>query len=182
MKKWKLVDKKLIYDSKWLSLSDNTYILPNGTKQSGYLHLKRGDYVLIFAVNKNNQIIIEKQYRRGLNVFNYELPAGWVDKNEELFETAKRELQEETGYSCDPKLSFEIFPQPAFMEMKAYVVFCQLNDLVFNLKPEEDENIEYELISLDKLKEKIKKGIIKDMGLISAFGLFEFALNISTPK
>jgi len=172
MKKWKLVNSKDIYSSKWITLQDNTYKLPNGETKSGYLHLKRGDYVLIFAINEKKEVLVEKQYRRGLDVFNFELPAGWVDKNEKVTETAKRELLEETGYECTPQGFFEIYPQPAFMEMKAYVVFCKLGKNTNKVKLEEDENIKYELIHLELLVEKVRLGEIKDMGLISSLGLY----------
>lgn len=172
MKKWKLVNSKDIYSSKWITLQDNTYKLPNGETKSGYLHLKRGDYVLIFAINEKKEILVEKQYRRGLDVFNYELPAGWVDKNEKVTETAERELLEETGYECTPKEYFEIYPQPAFMEMKAFVVFCKLGKNTNKVKLDGDENIEYVLVRLESLVEKVRLCEIKDMGLISSLGLY----------
>jgi len=173
MKKWKKLESKNIYESKWLTLQDHTYLLPNGEKKPGYLHLIRGDYVLIFAVNNKNEVIIERQYRRGLDVFNYELPAGWIDKNETALKAAKRELLEETGYECTPESTYEIYPQPSFMQTTAYVVFCKLGKKVAKLNTAEDEEIEHEIIKIDLLKKRIKSKKIKDMALVCALGIYE---------
>ena len=48
-------------------------------------------------ISATNEIIFIKNFRYALNDFLYELPAGLVDANEDLFEAAKRELSEETG-------------------------------------------------------------------------------------
>ena len=56
------------------------------------------DWVNIIAVTKDNQIVMERQYRYGADSTNYEIPSGVMEKGETPLETAQRELMEETGY------------------------------------------------------------------------------------
>ncbi|OGF28060.1 hypothetical protein A2331_03055 [Candidatus Falkowbacteria bacterium RIFOXYB2_FULL_34_18] len=59
--------------------------------------------VAVFAVTKKEkEVVLTKQYRIPHEGCVVETPAGLVDKDGENFtDTAKRELQEETGYSAD---------------------------------------------------------------------------------
>src|SRR5690606_14499928 len=116
-----------IHESKWLSLYSDTYELPDSQEGSGYLRLKRDDYVVIFAINDQNEVIVEEQFRRGVDKVLLELPAGGVNQNESPEETAKRELMEETGYEATNCKSFMFYPQPAYIEQKAYIVFCNFS-------------------------------------------------------
>ncbi len=170
-KKWKLLGKKNVFDSKWLSIEDRSYELPDGKIVEGYYHLNRPDYVLILAIDKDKKIIVERQYRRGVDDFVYELPAGWINKDETPLDAAKRELLEETGFIGVGSKVFEIYPQPGFCSMKAYVVILKIQDEKVEEKREEDEILSYELIDVDKIKKMIIDNEIKDMGFLSAFNL-----------
>jgi ADP-ribose pyrophosphatase len=173
-KKWKLIKSKPVFQTKWLSVFENDYQLPDGRTEKGYYHLDRPDYVLVVAIDDKNRLILEKNYRRGVDGFVYELPAGFVDEEETPKQAAERELKEETGYFGNAVVIGEIYPQPAFSSMKAYVAFVRINeDLKGNQKLESDENIEFELMDFDDIKKKVKENIIKDMGLLSALEMSE---------
>lgn len=171
-KKWKLLGSKPIFESKWLSIEDRTYELPNGSLGEGYIHLNRRDYVLVVACDDVKQIVVEKQYRRGVDDFVYELPAGWIEKGENPIDAAKRELREETGFLAEGNFTIEIYPQPGYSSMKAYVVVLQITQKG-NHDREQDEFIEHELLKIEKVKQMISEGKIKDMGFLSAFSVFE---------
>jgi ADP-ribose pyrophosphatase len=171
--KWKLIDKKKVFESKWLNIEDRSYELPDGKRVEGYFHLDRPNYVLILAVNSKNQVVVEKQYRRGVDDFVYELPAGWMNANESPIETAKRELSEETGFVGSGDKFIEIYPQPGFSSMRAFVVILNINDEKVEENKESDETLSYELIEIDKVVSMIRDGQIKDMGFLSAFSIFK---------
>lgn len=170
--KWKLVKSQPVFESKWLSVFENDYNLPNGKEVKNYYHLARPNYVLIIAIDKDNNIIVERNYRRGVDDFVYELPAGWLEEKETPDETARRELEEETGYIAEVKTLGEIYPQPSFSSMIAYVALAKINSsLRKEQKLDHDEHIKYELISLRLVKQMIAEGTIKDMGFLSALQL-----------
>ena len=51
----------------------------------------------VVAIDENNRIIMEKQFRYALNDYLLEIPAGKLDAGEDPLVCAKRELEEETG-------------------------------------------------------------------------------------
>jgi ADP-ribose pyrophosphatase len=56
--------------------------------------------VAIVAVTEDDRVILVEQFRRPVNARVIDLPAGLVDDHENPDETARRELEEETGYEC----------------------------------------------------------------------------------
>ena len=148
------MNSKPIFESKYISILENDYELPDGKQGKGYYHLSRPNYVLVVAIDKDNKIVMEKTYRRGVDDFVYELPAGWIDEGESPKQAAERELKEETGYSSEVEVVGEMYAQPGFSSMKAFVALARIDK---SLKTEqnlrEDEQIDYELIGLGKVKE-----------------------------
>lgn len=61
---------------------------------------KTPDAVTIFVLNKDHsQMLITHEFRYPVNGWTISTPAGLIDPGENPIETAKRELQEETGYT-----------------------------------------------------------------------------------
>lgn len=61
---------------------------------------KTPDAVTIFVLNKDHsQMLITHEFRYPVNGWTISTPAGLIDPGERPIETAKRELQEETGYT-----------------------------------------------------------------------------------
>ena len=62
---------------------------------------------VVVAITQDGELILEKHYRYPLRSHVIELPAGLVDGNESPEDCARRELEEETGYS--PRELFFLF-------------------------------------------------------------------------
>jgi len=173
MKKWILKSSKPVYESKWISLYDREYEIPNGETHSNYMHVVRGDYVLVVAIDAEDNIVMEYHYRRATDDFYWEVPAGGIDKGETPEEAALRELKEETGYSADVIRTIQVDPQPGFIKMKAYVVFCKLKGQKSQPQREiDEEEMIVKNVTLDEVREMFTRGEIRDMGSTAAVGLF----------
>lgn len=181
MKKWKLKSSKPVFESKWLTIKSNDYELPNGDSAKEYYHIDRPDYVLVIA-HKDNNILVERQYRRGVDDFVYELPAGWVDKNETPEQAAIRELKEETGHIGKVRFLGTIYPQPGFSSMLAHIVEIELNGTIEDRNLEKDENIEFELMNIDKVDSMISENKFQDMGMLAALNLFKQKIGNSSQQ
>jgi 8-oxo-dGTP pyrophosphatase MutT (NUDIX family) len=171
MKKWKLLDKEKVFETPWFSIEKRKYRLPEGQEKGDYYHLNRPDYVLGLVEDGRGNILIEKQYRRAVNDFVYEIPAGWIDKGESPEQAMEREMEEETGLRAKVYKKFAIYPLSGFTSMKAYACLMKLEG-DGEMKRDEDEQIESEWVSLSRLKEMVKSGKIRDMGFLATLSLF----------
>jgi ADP-ribose pyrophosphatase len=66
-------------------------------EQEPYFHLRVPDYVFVLAMTECGKVPLVQQYRIPLNRNSLELPAGLIESNQTPLETAKKELEEETG-------------------------------------------------------------------------------------
>ena len=98
---WRVLKKKKVFEAKpWISVFSKKIKLPNNKIVERYHEIKLNDFVVIYALTKNNKLVIEKQYKPALQGFTYTLPKGAIEKGETSLSAAKREFLEETGYKA----------------------------------------------------------------------------------
>lgn len=119
---------------------------------------------IVFAVTPDKEVIALKQFRYGINDIIVELPGGCPLKGDTAEETARKELEEETGYHAE---SFTVLGPPLWFEpancTTAYVPIlatgCQK---VCEPEMDETEFAEVILYSLKDWISKIRNGEIRD--------------------
>lgn len=171
MKKWLLKNSKPIFTSKYISLKENTYELPDGSVCDDYYLIDRPDYVLILAEDKDGSILVEQNYRPGPDDFVLELPAGWIDKDESPQEAAIRELKEETGWEGHATYLGSFHLAPSFSAIKGHVV--HINQLKKVSDPEINslETPDAFFMKKDELKKYILDKSIKEIGIVAALNM-----------
>lgn len=97
--KWKTLQKKYIYKSKWVTLRMDEVELPNKVLIPDFYVLEYPSWVNVIALTVEGCLILERQFRYGIGEIYYELPAGVCNEGESPLEAARRELLEETGYA-----------------------------------------------------------------------------------
>ncbi|OGI21101.1 MAG: hypothetical protein A2287_08820 [Candidatus Melainabacteria bacterium RIFOXYA12_FULL_32_12] len=129
--------------------------------------------VVIVPVTENNDIILVKQWRYPIGQELIELPAGKLTRGEDPFLAAKRELQEETGYSAESweSLGF-IYTAPGFCDEKLYLY--KAYDLSFSeTNLDYGEIIEPLIVNIDLAWSMIKEGKITDAKTIIGLSLIK---------
>jgi 8-oxo-dGTP pyrophosphatase MutT (NUDIX family) len=119
------------------------------------------DWVNVLPVTTDGKIVLVKQYRYGLGVWSIEVPGGIMDPHEtNPEEAAKRELLEETGYSCGSIEQVAIVAtNPATQNNRLYCYLatgCELTDPTFD----ENEEIELLLVAMEELKAMLRNNEI----------------------
>ncbi len=98
---WKIVNKKSIYENSWISLEEHDVLNPAGKKGIyGQVHFKN-KAIGIISLDHENYTWIVGQYRYPLNEYSWEIPMGGGPMEEDVLESAKRELKEETGLTAE---------------------------------------------------------------------------------
>lgn len=99
---WRLLKRQVLITDPWLEVYENEYELPDGSRLDKYHALRERDGVVIVALTPQQEILLVRQYRPGIEASVYELPAGFVEDGEsEVLTRAKKELAEETGYTAE---------------------------------------------------------------------------------
>lgn len=96
---WKILSSDYIIRRPWLTARRDKVQLPDGRVAPEFYVLEYPDWINIVALTTDGNIILERQWRHGLGEVSTEIPAGVVEAGETPLEAAKRELQEETGYT-----------------------------------------------------------------------------------
>ncbi|PLR86065.1 ADP-ribose pyrophosphatase [Bacillus canaveralius] len=112
----KTLKTEQIFSGKVISLQVDDVELPNG-KTSKREIIKHPGAVAVIAITDENKLVMVEQYRKALERTIVEIPAGKLERGEDPAASARRELEEETGYECtelDWLISF--YTSPGFAD------------------------------------------------------------------
>lgn len=122
----------------------------------------------VVAIDEDNRIIMEKQFRYALNDYLLEIPAGKLDAGEDPLVCAKRELEEETGIIASEWISLgTIATSPGFCNEVIHLYVAK-GLSKGEIHWDEDEYVEVERYTFDELLQHIKEETIKDSKTLSA--------------
>ena len=93
------IDGEVAYDGAFLKVSRDTVRLPNGA-HTYREYIKHPGAVVILPILDDGRVLLERQFRYPMGRVFIEYPAGKIDPGEDPLACAKRELQEETGYTA----------------------------------------------------------------------------------
>ncbi|WP_127010868.1 NUDIX domain-containing protein [Veillonella sp. CHU594] len=121
----------------------------------------------VVAIDEDNRIIMEKQFRYALNDYLLEIPAGKLDAGEDPLVCAKRELEEETGIVASEWISLgTIATSPGFCNEVIHLYVAK-GLSKGEIHWDEDEYVEVERYTFDELLQRIKEEKIKDSKSLS---------------
>lgn len=91
------ISTETVFDGRLLHVKRDRVLLPDGN-QADREYIIHPGAVVIAALTDRRELVMVRQYRYPMGREFFELPAGKIDPGENPAETARRELEEETGY------------------------------------------------------------------------------------
>jgi ADP-ribose pyrophosphatase len=121
----KLLNRRRIYDGRVFSTIVDDVEYPSGNRSIREV-AEHGGGAVAFAVFPDETILLVRQQRYPIGDVLWELPAGKLDPGEDPLDCARRELEEETGYSAAQwqKLT-AIYTTPGFCNERLHIYLAR---------------------------------------------------------
>ena len=162
----KTIKENCVFKGKILTVRCDDAELPDGKPCFREFILHNGGACVLYV--KDGKVLLVRQYRYPYGESLYEIPAGKLDKGEEPIKAAARELEEEAGLIAKKlELLYVMYPSPGYTNEKIYI-YEAISAKQAKAHLDEGEFLDVEYISLERVKEMLKKGEITDAKTIIA--------------
>lgn len=121
----------------------------------------------IVAVDTDATVLLVRQHRPAVGAHVLELPAGIVEPGEEPIDCARRELQEETGFSADRVEPLAVFYSSPGFCTEVLHVFAAHGLRQAEAHPDEVEPIDVVRMPLESAIEQVLSGEVSDAKTIT---------------
>ena len=156
------VDSQLVYDGVFLKVRKDLASLPDG-RHGVREYVQHPGAAAIVPIFDDGRILVERQYRYGCQQVFVEIPAGKLDPGETFFQTAQRELLEETGYAAAQWAYLtRINPAIGFSDEIIDIFLCKGLSLQ-RQQLDDEEFLELETVSLPWLIDELRAGRLTDV-------------------
>ncbi len=160
----KLIDS----DAKFIQLKSGEYKLNNGKvidRESVIKNVGTGCAACVFALTVDKKVLLVIHPRivlPTLDKISIEIPAGYIEENEESIDAARRELEEETGYRAKKIVCVDSYYPSFGISGERIDLFLAFDcERVGDLHLDSDEYIVNELVTIEEFKYLIDHHYIK---------------------
>ena len=164
---YEVKSSETVYKGKVFTLEKDVITLPDG-RDTVRETIRHGGAAAMIPIDDEGKIIFVKQYRHSAKREVLEIPAGTIEKGEDPYDCAIREIQEETSYKAG-KMTFllKMFSAIGFCSEVIHIYVAEnLEKGSYNM--DDDEFITNERYSLEESIDLIHKGVICDSKTIAA--------------
>jgi nudix hydrolase, YffH family len=159
----KTIKRTTIFEGKVVNLYLDEVSLPNG-KTSTREIVDHPGAVGIIPLTEENKIVLVEQFRKPLERSLWEIPAGKLEKGEDPLDTARRELEEETGYQAGQwEHIASFYTSPGFSNELLHIYVAKgLKKGDGKAIADEDEFVNVGVFSLEEVLKMVKEQKIFD--------------------
>ncbi len=170
-KPWKTIESRKIAVLGDLKLHRDRIVSKTGFEMV-HPRLLVDDFSIIVPVLGRDKLVMVWNYRHAIQGWELELPAGHIENGESPVACAKRELEEETGYSASSWKRLGWFhPSPGMSPQRAYVHLARnLKDGSLHREPYE-VGMEVKIPNLRDVYKQLWRGEIVHSPTASALGI-----------
>lgn len=172
---WEPIESVIFYQSPWRTYRKDIFYNPNGKKQEYAYRDHQGGSVILPKL-KNGKFLLLRNFRYLLKDISIEVPRGAIENNENFEETARHELEQETGYQAGKiiKLGNSHTNNSTTNEYATYYLAKDLTKGILQLdETEKDEIKGFIELSSEEITKMILSGEITDSFTIIAMKFFD---------
>lgn len=159
---WTILSEKLIYDNPWISVTEFDVIQPGGAKGIyGKVHFKNLA-IGVIPMDEEGNIYLVGQYRFPLNQYSWEIPEGGGAHSVPAIESARRELQEETGLTASRWDELITLHLSNSVSDEFGIVYLARGLKQGEASPEETEDLQVKKMNLEEVYQMVISGGITD--------------------
>jgi ADP-ribose pyrophosphatase len=170
LREWQLQSIKRVLLTHPFNILEKQYLKPDQKSPFTAYVLECPRWANVIALNAQQEILLERQYRFGTEQIEIEIPGGVIKVNELPLEGAQRELEEETGFISSNWQQIGVVAQnPAIMNSHCYTFVAHDIRSTGQTHFDIDEDIEFFFASRKEVNSMIRAGQISNAYIIAAF-------------
>ena len=173
IEKWKTLSRKELLDHPRMKVVEDEIKLPNGLTTQ-YIRMAPGSQqsVAVIAINEADEMLLQREYSYPPDEVLWQLPGGGIEEGEDIIEAAKRELQEESGFTGDDcTVIGSFYVNNRRTDQKQHVVVVRgLSEATLQGDPE--EMIESHWVYVGDVRRMIREGQCANGYMLAALNLW----------
>lgn len=164
---WKKLSTSVVAQNPWFRIRKDIVIRPDGA-EGQYNVLEQADSIHMLVRTNEDKFVFIKQYRYPTQLESWEAPAGLMEDEENILESAGRELTEETGLKAGSMRIIGTFQElAARTNAMGHVVLCEDLKQVSGADHLEEGILEQRAFDRQEVMTMIQDGRITDSGTLS---------------
>lgn len=159
MPRWKTKGSRKIAESTLFVMKEDEVVMPGGTEKR-YTVIDFPDFAGVLPVYRD-QFVMVRNYRYPVDQHVIEIPAGLIDPGEEPLETARRELEEETGFLLKDPVELCTYNPVASLNVQVAHLYMGRGERGGKKKLDDGEDMEVCLMDIREAYDMLERGELK---------------------
>lgn len=172
-KRWKKLAVRTLAATRIFDVQSVQFQHPAQTVPHDFIVVNTRDWVNVLALTLDQELVLVRQFRYGIDGFSLEIPGGIIDSGEDPVVAGLRELREETGFTGgQARLLGSAHANPAMQNNRCHFVFVEGVTRTAALDWDEDEEMEVTTLPVGEVYARARDGGISHAMVLA--GLFFF--------
>lgn len=165
---WTILDSQKIYENNWIGVTEHQVLNPSGGKGIyGEVHFR--NYAIgILPLDQDMNTWLVGQYRFPIKAYSWEIPEGGGPLGLEPLDSAKRELQEETGLIATEWMEVQRMHLSNSVSNELAIIYIARGLTMGEAEPEETEELVLRKLPFEEAYQMAMDGRITDSMSVAA--------------
>lgn len=165
---WTVLDRAIVYENAWIKVEHRNVINPAG--RPGVYGIVRFLKVAVgvLPIDALGRVHLVGQWRVPLEAYSWEMPEGGSEPGEPLADSARRELQEETGLTCESLVPILEMDLSNSSTDERSAVFLATGLIAGPASPDETERLDHKVVPFVAALDMAITGKIRDALTVAA--------------